>query len=187
MRYALEMHPESLCAEIFGIAASAVRQTANRLSLRYVVNGVISYVQFPPPAAPGRADELWRHTCFEVFLQVPGSAAYWEFNFSPSGQWAAYQFTGYRAGMRPFEPVVAPTIEMQTERERFAMRVTLDLTTLGLPPNGVWRAGLSAIIEGSGEGQGPHTSWWALAHPPGKPDFHHACNFALDLPAAEQT
>jgi hypothetical protein len=185
MRYALEMHPESRCAAVSGIDVFPVPYKSGRLRLRYIVNGVISNVQFPPPTEPGRADELWRHTCFELFLQAPGSAAYWEFNFSPSGQWAAYQFTGYRAGMRPFEPLVAPTIEIQTEREQFAMVVTLDRTTLGLPPNGVWRAGLSAIIEGMAEDRDSHTSWWALAHPPGKPDFHHACNFALDLPAEE--
>jgi len=27
-------------------------------------------------------------------------------------------------------------------------------------------------------------SYWALAHPPGKPDFHHPDCFALELPAA---
>jgi hypothetical protein len=27
-------------------------------------------------------------------------------------------------------------------------------------------------------------SYWALAHPPGKPDFHHSDCFALGLPAA---
>ena len=26
----------------------------------------------PAPATPGPADELWKHTCFEVFLGVPG-------------------------------------------------------------------------------------------------------------------
>jgi hypothetical protein len=183
MRYALERHPESLCTAIIAIEVSPVRQMSAELRLRYVVNGVLAKVQFPPPAEPARADELWRHTCFEVFLQAPDSAAYWEFNFSPSGQWAAYQFTDYRAGMRPFEPVAAPTIEMQTGREQFEMSVSLDLTGLGLPPNSVWRAGLSAIIEG----RDLRKSWWALAHPPGRPDFHHACNFALDLPAAGHT
>ncbi len=180
MRDALEMHPESLCTAVMGIAVSAVRQTSGRLRLRYLVNGVIAKVRFPPPAEPARADELWRHTCFEMFLRAPGSAAYWEFNFSPSSQWAAYHFTDYRAGMCACDLAAAPAIEMQTRRERFEMVVALDLAGLGLPQNGVWRAGLSVIIEG----RDPHKSWWALAHPPGKPDFHHPCNFALDLPAA---
>ena len=28
-------------------------------------------------------------------------------------------------------------------------------------------------------------SYWALAHPPGKPDFHHPDSFALTLPPPE--
>jgi hypothetical protein len=39
--------------------------------------------------------------------------------------------------------------------------------------------GLSAVIE---EKDGTK-SYWALAHPPGKPDFHHKDCFALTLPA----
>ena len=40
--------------------------------------------------------------------------------------------------------------------------------------------GLSAVIE---EADG-NVSYWALAHPPGKPDFHHSDCLALELPAA---
>ena len=29
-------------------------------------------------------------------------------------------------------------------------------------------------------------SYWALAHPPGKPDFHHADGFALELSPGAQ-
>jgi len=40
--------------------------------------------------------------------------------------------------------------------------------------------GLSAVIEDISGG----TSYWALAHPPGKPDFHHADGFALEFSPA---
>ena len=46
--------------------------------------------------------------------------------------------------------------------------------------NASWRLGLSAVIEDTSGGK----SYWALAHPPGKPDFHHADCFALELPPA---
>src|SRR3979490_1310679 len=49
----------------------------------------------PPPAG------LWQHTCFEAFLAAPGVAGYYEFNFTPTLDWAAYQFTDYRDGMTP--------------------------------------------------------------------------------------
>jgi hypothetical protein len=46
-----------------------------------------------------------------------------------------------------------------------------------LPRNVLWRLGLSALIE---ETSG-RKSYWALAHPPGKPDFHHADCFAHEF------
>jgi hypothetical protein len=41
-----------------------------------------------------------------------------------------------------------------------------------------WRLALAAVIE---ETNGA-TSYWALKHPRGKPDFHHADGFVLELP-----
>ena len=48
------------------------------------------------------------------------------------------------------------------------------LDTAALPPK-PWSIGLSAIIE---EEDGT-ISYWALAHPPGRPDFHHPDCLAL--------
>lgn len=44
------------------------------------------------------------------------------------------------------------------------------------------RLGMSAVIE---EQEGTK-SYWALAHPPGKPDFHHPACFAITLPTPGQ-
>jgi hypothetical protein len=46
-----------------------------------------------------------------------------------------------------------------------------------LSPNG--RVGVSAILED----RDGTKSYWALAHPPGKPDFHDPACFALELAA----
>jgi hypothetical protein len=43
--------------------------------------------------------------------------------------------------------------------------------------DGTWRIGLAAVIE---ETSG-HKSYWALAHPQGKADFHHSECFALEF------
>ena len=32
----------------------------------------VGQLAIPAPATPGHADELWKHTCFEVFLGAPG-------------------------------------------------------------------------------------------------------------------
>ena len=179
MRQALTRHPASPCDAVAHIEADIARPHPGSLVLSYVVSGAISRLKLPPVIATTRADELWRHTCFEAFLGSAPGAAYYEFNFAPSTQWAAYAFDGYRAGMRVATEIGEPRIEVRSSPERYTLRATLDLTALsGLPRDGPWRIGLSAVIEETGGG----ISYWALAHPAGKPDFHHFDCFAHEMP-----
>jgi hypothetical protein len=61
------------------------------LQLRWRVEGARK-VLVPPFTGRRRSDGLWQDTCFEMFVQPSGGAAYAEFNFSPSEAWAAYGF-----------------------------------------------------------------------------------------------
>ena len=156
---------------------------SGNLVLQYFVIGKINDLRMPPQTPPTRSDELWQHTCFEAFVRVPQAAAYYELNFAPSTQWAAYRFSGYRNGMSIASEIAAPRFEVQSDAKRYKMQASLDLDHLpNLPSNAAWRLGLSAVIE---EASG-YKSYWALAHPPGKPDFHHSDCFARELPAADQ-
>ena len=146
--------------------------------LRYIVTGKISDLRMPPMAARARADELWQHTCFEAFVRSAAEAGYYEFNFSPSTQWAAYRFSSYRNGMRVATEISAPRIEVESGPERYVLQASLELEGLSmLPHDAGWRLGLAALIE---ETNG-RKSYWALAHPPGKPDFHHPDCFACEF------
>ena len=158
---------------------SRAKPTAT-LVLLYVVTGQIGDLRLRPVVAPARTDELWRHTCFEAFVRSSPGAAYYEFNFAPSTQWAAYRFDDYRSGMRVANEIGAPRIEVQTAPDHFTLRAALELGAFSDLPRGAWRLGLSAVIE---EASG-RKSYWALAHPTGKPDFHHADGFACELPEA---
>lgn len=129
-----------------------------------------------PIHGAGSVDELWRHTCFEVFLAEPGSTAYREFNFSPSGEWAAYAFTAYRVGMTPLQPGSPPQISWQQTMDRLELIAILPADIL-IATEGVMRMALSAVIE---EQSGTIT-YWALKHPAGQPDFHHPESFALEF------
>lgn len=183
MRQVLKLHPESPCAAVTAIAAEATRPRAGLLVLRYVLTGSVSDLRLPPPTAPIRADELWRHTCFEAFVSAPNRDGYLEFNLAPSSQWAAYRFTGYRQGMAPVEGLPTPGIEMKSTGEGFELHATLNLERAAdLPADASWRLGLSAVIEAA-DGA---ISYWALAHPPGRADFHHSDCFAAELPATER-
>ena len=177
MRHALKLHPDSPCAAVTRIDVDVAHTHPGHLVLTYAVTGKISDLSLPAVTAPARTDELWRHTCFEVFLRASPSAAYREFNFAPSTRWAAYRFDAYREGMAALE-VEAPKIEVRSTAELFELQVALQLA--GTPARAALRLALSAVIE---ETNG-RKSYWALAHPPGKPDFHHADGFALELQPA---
>lgn len=126
----------------------------------------------PQSEDPGRKDELWRTTCFEAFLQCVGEGAYREWNFAPSGDWAAYDFSAYREGMAEAE-VRPPYVRTEDNFTWFALGATIVVDA-----DVEWRLGLNVILE---EADGTK-SYWALAHPnAGKPDFHAADCFIAKL------
>lgn len=148
------------------------------LQLVYRLHGRIDALRLPSaagtPPTTGRADSLWRHTCCEAFMRAPEGPAYREFNFSPSTQWQAYAFTDYRVGGL-LEAAADPRIDCQRHPAECILRATLH--ERDLPRGAPLRLGLSAVIE-TGDGA---LSYWALRHPPGKPDFHHPDTFDLEL------
>lgn len=145
-----------------------MRPTPNMLRLTYSIFGGLDEVSIPPARPAARTDGLWKHSCFEAFLgATPG---YYEFNFSPSSQWAAYRFEAHRQGMH----------EVATVEPSVGWHAGTLVATFDLPSDVTGRLGLSAIIED----HGGNRSFWALAHPPGPPDFHHAACFAAELPPA---
>jgi len=151
----------------------AVSRDGDRLSLHYLVTGEVERLRYPEIVSVGRADGLWKETCFEAFVRSGDDTGYHEFNFSPSRQWASYRFDDYRSGMReaPIEPAIL-IVKGEGQYRLVAM--------VELPGGNPWTLGISAVIE---EIDG-RKSYWALAHPPGKPDFHHSDCFVLELPAA---
>jgi hypothetical protein len=173
MRHTLCLHPDSLCAAATRIDVDVVRARPGSLILSYVVSGKIGDLRMPPAVAAARADELWQHTCFEAFVHPSGGAGYYEFNFAPSTQWAAYRFDGYRSGMRIATEIGAPRIDVRSSDESYTLQATLESDRFISP----FRLGISAVIEETNGGK----SYWALAHPPGKADFHHSDCFALEL------
>jgi hypothetical protein len=178
MRQSLRRHSDSRCFAAAHIEVEVVRPHADSLALSYLVTGKMSDINMPPVRAAERSDELWRHTCFEAFVRASSGAEYYEFNFAPSTQWAAYQFSSYRSGMSVADEISAPSIEVQSSPDRYTLQVSLELDRLSsLPRNAFWRLGLSALIEDTSG----RKSYWALVHPPGKPDFHHADCFAHEF------
>jgi hypothetical protein len=178
----LVCHPETPSDAVHGISARVCRKPGSSLAVSYVIEGDLDRMRVPAPRAPGIAGRLWQHTCCELFIGCKGMQAYHEFNFSPSGEWAAYAFGSYRA-LRNDESTSAAPAPHVTVR---AMPGKLELDALirlgglpALPAGSALSLGISAVTEND---QGA-LAYWALRHPPGKPDFHHAAAFALELEA----
>ena len=209
----LTPHPDTPPSAIGSLVCSISWQGPGNWCFDYIVGEPPEALRLPPTVIPARADGLWQRTCFELFLRRAGEAGYVEFNFSPSGEWAAYQFDGYRDGMGEID--VTPPRIVSSDPMQFASGMTAHLTALGIDADtakmmaemdvggvgggpvsqyalsacfedaaidgpGAWEAAIAAVIE---EANGTK-SYWALAHPSEKPDFHHPDGFVLELPAS---
>lgn len=146
------------------------------LYLRYDLTGLIGSRALPARAAtPARKDGLWKETCFELFLGLEGSDQYWEFNFSPSGDWNVYSFEAYRQGMQEEQAFASLPFSVQSHPDSLNLSVELDLEKIILRDH-VLKAGISAVVRSAGG----DCTYWALAHPGTQPDFHRKDGFIVE-------
>jgi hypothetical protein len=157
----LSRHPDTPPGAIHTVDAELRRVPGGVIATFHAI-GDISQLVVPPPAAPERADDLWRMTCFELFVGGEREG-YREFNLSPSGAWAAYAFDRHRSGRRNTEALV----EIETSLNNKSLSLVAKIESeFGDPA----RIGLTAVIE---ERDGM-MRYWATAFAPGEPDFHAA-------------
>ncbi|HQV02775.1 MULTISPECIES: DOMON-like domain-containing protein [unclassified Novosphingobium] len=172
--YWLTCHPDTPGKAIKAISAKVSHASADNIGLWFDLHGETAQLVWPQWALPRRADNLWQSTCFEMFIADGAGPGYREFNFSPGGAWAGYGFDSYREGMRDLDFDRVPEVY---EATRTPECCSLHARIVALAKREA-RISLSAVIE---ERNGTK-SYWALAHPPGKPDFHHPTCFAATLP-----
>lgn len=175
----LVCHPRTPSRNVSAIDVRVESATSGILTLTFVLQADLATLRIPADRPCRRVDELWRHTCFEAFLMAGNGPGYREYNFSPSGEWAAYAFRDYRQAKDQQAGVAADESAPLIRVHRSAQRLALEAEVLLDPPplTRSIRLGLSAVVE-SVDGV---LSYWALRHPPGKPDFHHINAFALQL------
>ena len=157
------------------ISASLVR-TDFEISGEFTLRGDTSTIQWPalePQAKPGT--ELWKHTCFELFIAEATSHAYLEYNFSPSRRWATYAFEDYRLPALSnitSQPEIDP---LQLTHNTFSMQFRLPLVTELL--NKSLAVGVCAVIETTDGAR----RYFALTHCAQKPDFHLRDSFLIKM------
>ena len=174
----LVCHPDTPSAAVRQISALVDLEEGGLLSVSYALKGAIDQVRSNNEIA---GEPIWQHTCFELFVGATNDAEYYEFNFSLSRTWNLYGFRDYRDGasiqIEGLEPKIG--VERRPDELRLSAKIPLGYLP-GVHSRVQLSVGISAVVE---ETSGA-VSYWAIKHPPGRPDFHHFDNFAiqLDLP-----
>lgn len=153
----------------------------DQLRVTYQLSGDLPAVVLPPPVAgpPARADALWQHTCFELFLAAEGEAPYWEVNLAPNGAWNFYRLASTRQGLTPVPDRDALPFTVTSGAGLLELTVDLRLPrelALACRQHAL-RLGVTAVIERH-DGE---LSYWALAHGGPEADFHRREDFRLRL------
>ena len=184
----LTCHLSTPCAAIHQFAVRVWRD-GGKLALQYRLDGDINALEIPPTSPSHRTDGLWQTTCCELFIkgvlqtdsvlkkQSVLVGGYYEFNFSPSTAWAAYAFSAYRQGMVSADLVEPVKIAVRQTAARLELDAVVNVDGLALPNTGKLHLGLSAVVQQ----QSGAITYWAFAHPEGKPDFHHLDGFVCEL------
>jgi hypothetical protein len=158
------------------MARVAFDESHASLRFTYRLRGAVAELSVPPRASAGRAERLWEHTCFEAFVAPSGGNRYYELNFSPSTEWAAYEFDAYRQGMRPRALEVPPSVAVVATAGELSVTADVELRGISNAP-WPWRIGLAAVVEARTGGR----AYFALRHPRENPDFHDAASFLVTL------
>lgn len=182
----LTRHPAGPPGPACRFSADARRAADGALVLDYRLEGALGDIALPAPGDVRRADGLWQHTCFEAFLLSAPGPGYREFNFAPSGAWAAWDFSACRQGMRPAAVDAPPEARWTRGADVLALSVRL---AGGWSPDPAreLRIGLTAVLARPSGTMTPGTlsqdplTYWALHHPRSTPDFHDPDGFRLVL------
>jgi hypothetical protein len=175
-------HPDFSLSPIETIEVSLSRLELGRIGFSYRVLGNVDAVVWPSPnpEGPSQAMGLWEHSCFEAFVRPVDHDRYVELNFAPSGKWMAVMFEQYRGAMRESGSELNNlTWHIDVVGGKAELNTDVSFRVLG---EGALMLNLTAVIEAKDGSK----SYWALAHAPGKPDFHNADCFTARLAAPER-
>ncbi|HME40802.1 MAG TPA: DOMON-like domain-containing protein [Steroidobacteraceae bacterium] len=174
----LTAHPSTPNLAVRSLGVQFRAEEPDILVFHYSLRADMSRLRVPLTGAGGRANDLWKHTCFEAFVAAADTPGYHEFNFSPSHDWAIYTFGAYRQGVPAAEIGRAPKISVHQGEDGLELLAAVRIGHLAdLRGARLLRFALAAVIEG----EDGRLSYWGLRHPPGKPDFHHPHGFALEV------
>jgi hypothetical protein len=154
-----------------------VGRKENILSIEYQLFGDMNAISIAPPAtAPSRQSHLWEATCFEFFIGIPGDRNYWEFNLSPSGDWAVFALDDYRQGLRDELAFTSLLFQVDRYPNYITLSLEFDLSELILAEQDL-EMSVTTVIKSSQD----ELSYWAIAHSGKEADFHLRDSFSIKM------
>jgi len=126
---------------------------------------------FPIEQSLGRQHELWKQTCFEIFLRPKIGIGYFEINLSTTGAWNIYKFESYRNPQPPEEYPLGEVLSIQSEKEKIVARFKIENADLSLIEYSL----CAVLVLKNGK-----ITYWSTHHSQHKPDFHHPDNLTLE-------
>jgi hypothetical protein len=147
------------------------------LLIEYQLFGDMNAISIAPPAdSPSRQLHLWEATCFEFFIGIPGDRNYWEFNLSPSGDWAIFALNDYRQGLRDELSFSSLPFKVDRYPNYITLSLEFDLSELILAEQDL-EMSVTTVIKSSQD----ELSYWAIAHSGKEADFHLRDSFSIKL------
>jgi len=148
---------------------STLEQNKNLLHLTFKLSGDLENYKLPKTKKEERKNELWKESCFELFLATEEEEAYYEFNFSSTLAWNAYRLEHYRAEPKTIDEVELVKFEMKQTKETFFIEIILDVQTLKFDTYN-----LATILLNKQDKR----EFWSLKAKGDTPDFHSRLEFA---------
>ena len=186
---ALVPHPASGPGPLRSLHATVALAGSSAVTVEFAAHGELSRLRLAPVSAtPQRREGLWRHSCFELFARRGAERGYREFNFAPSGDWAAWVFEDYRSGGREIERARVAITTRSVDSGRWSLRAQVELgeaaATAGVAAAAdTWWLNLAAVIEA----EDGALSYWAANHAGAQPDFHDRGCFCVPLHPTQAT
>ncbi|MGB3636343.1 MAG: DOMON-like domain-containing protein [Rivularia sp. (in: cyanobacteria)] len=157
---------------------SEITRDNHIINFRYEIKSDLNKLEVPDIAdSEARKDELWKTTCFELFIGIENSSRYWEFNLSPSGDWNVYRFDNYRQGMQ--EEILVESLNISIYRGCRDLLVGVDKFDLRNLTSSLcnFNVSIATVVK---EKNG-NISYWALKHCGEEADFHLRDSFVFDM------
>ena len=151
----------------------------SQIHVRYRINGKTHNIQFPDVSQhANRKNELWNTTCCELFVGISGEPNYWEYNLSPSHDWAVFSFSGYRQNKTDVLSIAKLEISTKIDKNNeFELKTVLALPEMLI--GHMLDIGVSSVVQD----KSGNIHYYALTHPGKQADFHDRNGFNIKLNA----